>query len=348
MIKKYLQLLILSGIILSVSGKDKKKVGVLPVPAFGYSPETSTYVGAVTLFTFNFYQDSTTRVSNADFEFNYTWNKQVIIESTWNYYFKNESWFTQGKIHFSKYPDNYYGIGAKTPQSQEVLFDSRRSIVDVNLLKHVGRKHFIGMGFRFQDYNNVENTNPSIPYPELSNKSMWGPGILFLKDTRNNILNSTNGSYFLSDLGYYFSEQNYSKLIFDYRNFHTFQKKYTLALRCYNSFTLGTPPFYDYSLLGGDAYARGISYGRFRDKNSSAVQVETRVPLFWKLGLSVFGGATGVYPSFKTLTQGDVKSNFGAGLRFLIDKKENINLRFDYAVGSDGQSGFYVAFGESF
>lgn len=104
------------------------------------------------LFTFDFYQDSITRVSNADFEFNYTWNRQVILESTWNYYFKEESWFTQGKIQYSKYPDKYYGIAANTPESQEVLFDSRRLIIDVNLLRHLGKKNFLGFGLRFQDY----------------------------------------------------------------------------------------------------------------------------------------------------------------------------------------------------
>lgn len=152
----------------------------------------------------------------------------------------------------------------------------------------------------------------------------------------------------MTDLGYYFSENRYSKLIFDYRNYYTFQKKFILVWRFYNSFTFGTPPFFDYSLVGGDTYARGITYGRYRDKNMSFVQVETRLPLFWRLGFTVFGGATGIYSNFDALNQFAVKSNLGLGLRFQIDKKENINLRFDYAIGSNGQDGFYVGFGESF
>jgi hypothetical protein len=54
--------------------KHVRKVKVLPVPAFGYSPETKSYIGAVCLFNFNFYQDSFTRSSNAKIEFNYSWN----------------------------------------------------------------------------------------------------------------------------------------------------------------------------------------------------------------------------------------------------------------------------------
>ena len=72
-----------------------KKVKILPVPAFGYSPETSTYIGAVSLFTLDFYQDEHTRTSNAKLEFNYTWRKQVIIEGQWNYFFRDEKYYTQ-------------------------------------------------------------------------------------------------------------------------------------------------------------------------------------------------------------------------------------------------------------
>jgi hypothetical protein len=42
------------------------------------------------------------------------------------------------------------------------------------------------------------------------------------------------------------------------------------------------------------------------------------------------------------------KYNYGGGIRFLMDKEEHTNLRLDYAVGQDGNKGFYVVFGESF
>ncbi len=347
MIKKYLLLFILGSTIIGVYAKDKKKIGILPVPAFGYAPETSTYVGAVTLFTFNLYADSVTRVSNADFEFNYTWNKQVILESTWNYYFKEERWFTQGKIHYSKYPDSYYGLGANSTELQKVLFDSNRSIFDINVLKNVGKKVFIGLGLSFQDYNKVALTNSANEYEELTNATTIGPAIRLLNDKRNNILNASSGSYFTASFGYYFSNQNYSKLILDYRKYSTFNKQFIFALRCYNSFTIGTPTFFDYSLAGGDYFARGISYGRYRDKNMGLVQVETRIPVYKDFGFAAFGGASTIYGDYANLNQ-TIKPNFGIGLRFLIDKAESINLRLDYAIGSDGQSGFYIAFGESF
>ncbi len=76
------------------------KVKVLPVPAFGYSPETKSYIGAVCLINLNFYQDCFTRSSNAKIEFNYSWYKQVILETDWNYFYKHENWFTQWLVIF--------------------------------------------------------------------------------------------------------------------------------------------------------------------------------------------------------------------------------------------------------
>jgi len=70
--------------------------------------------------------------------------------------------------------------------------------------------------------------------------------------------------------------------------------------------------------------------------------------LFWKIGLATFGGVTALYSDITSITKSPAKPNLGVGLRFLVDKKENTSLRFDYAIGSNNQSGFYVSFGESF
>ncbi len=43
---------------LSQDAAKVKKIKILPVPVFGYSPETRTYVGAVMLFTLDLYGDA--------------------------------------------------------------------------------------------------------------------------------------------------------------------------------------------------------------------------------------------------------------------------------------------------
>lgn len=327
-----------------------KKVKILPVPTFGYSPETGTYIGAVSLFTINLYQDSITRSSNSQVEFNYTWNKQIIVETEWNYFFKDESWFTQGLLHYSKYPDLYYGIGNNTSNSSEINFESNRIKADIELLKNIQNRWFAGIGFNYFNFSNIKYNHNIIFYPELKNESNWGFKLILLKDSRNNILTPTSGTYFKFANSFEFSKTFYDQLTLDVRQYYRLgQKKHqVVAGRFYQSSVFNTPPFYDYALIGGDKLVRGYYYGRYREKNLSSIQLEYRTNLFWKLGLATFGGVSALYSDLTSISKTTFKPNLGIGFRFLVDKNDNTSIRFDYAVGNNDQSGFYVSFGESF
>jgi hypothetical protein len=329
------------------TSKRNKKVKVLPVPSFGYAPETKTYVGAVALFTLDLYQDSLTRVSNAKAEFNYTWRRQVILETGWNYFFEREQYYSQGLIHYSKYPDFYYGVGEATTDSQETRYESKRIIADINALKRVGNKVFAGPKIVYKNYYSL-STNIINADARLSDGDVLRVGFTVLKDTRDNLLNAWSGTYLELSNTYSLYDKRYAKLHLDLRKYEQLHKRVVAAGRLYNEFTFGTPHFYDYAIIGGDKFTRGFFYGRFREKNFSTLQAELRANVIWRLGVAVFGGATKLYPELNQFSFNNIKPNYGAGIRFLIDRKSNINLRFDYAQGSDGQDGFYVAFGESF
>ena len=334
-----------------VHGKDStqaKKIKILPVPAFGYSPETKTYLGAVTLFTINMYRDSITRTSNAKLEFNYSWNKQIILESEWNYFFRQEKWFTKGKIHFSKYPDLYYGIGPNTTESNKLFFDSRRLILEASLLKNVGYKLFTGVNIKYANYSNVKAETNSMIYPELTDASTLGIGYSLLKDTRNNLLTPTKGLYSYLNTTWYFAKSNYLKFTFDLRYYKTWKDKFTLANRFINDINTGNPPFYDRALLGGDKFVRGYYLGRYRDNNLSSFQSEFRFPAFWKIYLATFGGLSNIFSATNKFSFENSKTNYGFCIRFLVDKGENTFLRLDYAIGQNNNDGFYISFGESF
>ncbi len=327
-----------------------KKVKILPVPSIGYTPETKTYFGAVSLFTLDLYQDEKTRTSNAKLEINYTLNNQLIIETGWNYFFRQEKWFTRGLLHFSKYPDLYFGVGANTPSSNELKFESSRTIVDLDLLKQLWENMFAGFGVRYSNYYNIGYYESHNPYSELKDDSMAGLKLILLNDSRNNILTPTHGSYVEIVNSYNFYNDFYGVVAFDLRKYlvPAYNENHVLAGRLYTSLTLGKPPFFDYALIGGDRYARGYFYGRYRDQNFSTMQLEYRLKLFWRIGMATFGGISVINDDFSNINKHSWKPNGGLGLRFLIDKKENTNLRLDYAIGSGNQDGFYIAFGESF
>jgi len=325
-----------------------KKIKILPVPAIGYSPETKTYIGAVTLFTLNLYNDSCTRTSNAKLELNYTWNKQLILESDWNYFFREEKWFTRGRIHYSKYPDLYYGIGAETPESNKLLFDSKRFQAEVSFLKNVGNKMFTGFNLKYLIYAQVKPEAGSLSYPELHDGSTFGIGYSFLSDSRNSILTPTGGFYSFLNSTYNFAKSDYLEFTFDLRYYKTWKGKYTLANRFLNDLSFGNPPFFDQSPIGGDKFVRGYYLGRYRDADLSTFQSEFRFPLFRKIYLATFGGLSNIYSAKNQFKFDKTKLNYGFGVRFLVDKTENTFLRMDYAIGQDHNNGFYISFGESF
>jgi outer membrane protein assembly factor BamA len=327
---------------------DLKKVRVLPVPAFGYSPETKSYFGFVALATINLYQDENTRVSNAKIEFNYTGNKQLITELGWNYFSKNEKYFYQGLLHYSKYPDRYYGIGAQAADENELLFESRRFNLDLSILSQQKYGIFFGPRIRHIKYDQIDETHQN-SFPELRDQQLSSLGFVALLDKRNNLLNATTGHYFYFNPNYTngSDHKGYWKLILDARRYFTINDKITVASRIYQESNGPGVTFYDHAVAGGDKFVRGYFFGRHRNKQLSTLQLELRGPIFWRIGLAVFGGYSAIYQNNWNESEA-LKANFGGGLRFLVDKKENINLRLDYAIGQNGQSGFYVAFGESF
>ncbi|MCS7086512.1 MAG: BamA/TamA family outer membrane protein, partial [Bacteroidia bacterium] len=92
---------------------------------------------------------------------------------------------------------------------------------------------------------------------------------------------------------------------------------------------------------------RGYFRDRFRDKHYAAAQIEYRAPLFWRLGAALFAGVGDVSQHPLSFRYSTLKHSVGAGLRFMADRKERVNLRFDFAVGRN-ETAFYLSFGEAF
>lgn len=321
-------------------------ISVLPVPAFGYAPETRTYIGAVSLFTINFYPNTATRTSNAKVELNYTWNKQFIVENDWNYFFKDEKWFSKGLTHFSLYPDLYFGIGSQTKKEDALSFESRRVVLQGDLLRKIKDKFYVGGGIRYLNYK-LKNDYPE--FQELVSRQTFGIKFQFLIDSRNNILTATKGKY-LSLAGTFNRSKNfYTNLELDARKYYTLDKKKSvLAFRVMQNSVFGNTSFYDWASIGGDKIVRGYRFGRYRDANMTNFQGEFRFVLYRKWSLATFGGSALIYNEIRDFSRINLKPNLGFGVRFRVDEKEKTNLRFDYAIGSNANNGLYISFGESF
>ncbi|WP_426058451.1 BamA/TamA family outer membrane protein [Hymenobacter sp. B1770] len=334
-----------------------RRVGVLPVPTFGYTPETKGYLGAVALFTLRLYPDDTlTRTSNAKLEANFTQNRQRILATEWTFFSRQECYLTQGAVSLQRFPELFWGIGNRTPAANEELFDTRRTEARVAVLRQVRRYVFAGPRLQLQELRGLG----LLPDGLLARGDIAGSrggrssgaGYELVYDGRDNLLNPQRRGY--ARLAHSFfggwlgSDFRFTRYELDLRRYWRLKSRVLLAGQLVGAFHSGEPPFRMLALMGPEAGMRGYYTGRFRDRQLLAAQAEVRVPLIWRLGVVGFAGAGQVARGFGGFGLGELKPTLGGGLRFLVDKRENVNLRFDYAVGAGGNTGFYVAFGEAF
>ena len=94
--------------------------------------------------------------------------------------------------------------------------------------------------------------------------------------------------------------------------------------------------------IGRFSMMQGYYLGRHREKNNAALHAEYRLHI-WK-----FFGATGEeVPQVRRLSLNELRYAGGAGLRFQVDQKERVKIRFDVGFGS-GTPGYYLTVGEAF
>lgn len=336
--------------------KKERKVKLLPLPLIGSSPETRLYFGAALLASLDFYQDSVTRLSSAELEFNYTLNKQLIFSFDWFYNTRRNDFIVVGNNSLLKFPEYYWGIGNETPESNEELYQAWRLELSDILLRRVKGDFYAGPMFRFQSIFQMETADTSL----LATSGVLGAeggvssglGYALLWDRRDNILNPSGGSSYLSlrhaaFMPWLGSDFSFQSIELDGRYYINTWRDHVLAFQTYNNFTLGNAPFRMLSLLGSGSHMRGYYRGRYRDNHYMSVQTEYRLTIWKFIGAAAFTGLGDVSENFSDLRFSNLKWFAGGALRIRVNKADNVWLRADYSVGRN-TTGFYFSFGETF
>jgi outer membrane translocation and assembly module TamA len=86
----------------------------------------------------------------------------------------------------------------------------------------------------------------------------------------------------------------------------------------------------------------------FLIKFYSKLQAEYRQYFWRRFGFVVFGGLGNVSNQLISFDFSTMKYSYGAGLRFLFNKNQKINLRMDIGFGQDGNRGIYFGIEEAF
>lgn len=332
----------------------------IAAPVVSFSPETNFAfgTGAKYLFKFNGSGEET-RVSNMPITLQYTLNSQFFLFSGFEIFTNQEKWVIEGNILFQNYPRLYYGLGTNSPESAEEEYNYYQFLVEPIFLKQAFARYlFLGAGVRYNHiYKVAFEEGGLIDQNRLTGfdgSTSLGVEAAALYDSRNNVLNAQNGWYFEATRGQYFEAlggtHNFNLTRFDLRHyFKPFKdKEDVLAFQMVGRFTRGGFPFSEFSFLGGAEIMRGYREGRYVDRDLLASQVEYRKSFKnSRFGAVVFLGGGDVYNEVGDFQFKNIKPSYGAGLRFKIDKEENLNLRFDVGFGR-GSNEFYLSIAEAF
>lgn len=328
-------------------------------PIIFYTPDTRLALGCVALnaFRINAKNDSlsSTRMSYVKLVTYYTLNNQYDAFVSWNIFTPHEDFLLKGEMRYRRYPDRFYGVGNNSQINAEEKYEYDLLRLKSLFMKKLAKNLFVGFDYEFElEYRFKYDADGQLVVGEIPGyKGGVGSafGAVAVYDSRDNVLNAFSGTlaeissyYFTPILG---SNFKFFELNGDYRKFIQIRPKHILAFHSSMRFMIGEVPFLDLSRLGGEDILRGYPSNRFIDKNMMVSQVEYRFPLFWRLGMTAFAGAGDVFNNFDDLSWSRMKYSAGLGLRLLVNSKERVNIRLDYAHGREGGY-FYFSVSEAF
>ena len=341
---------------------DLTQPQLLAYPTFAYAPETSWEIGASALYVYFANRDTTNRLSEINAFSFFTLENQYGFWFDHAIYSDKNDWFFLGRIRIQSFPLFYHGIGNDTPIEYLARVDANQIQVRERILKKLKNNIYVGFGFDYQRLSGVDFVledpeNPNFEFPLGQNGSdNIGLGLGLIHDNRHNVLNVREGLF--SELAFlhynpaWGSTYEFTSVLSDTRVYRPMGKNNVLAIQVLGQFNFGNIPFNQLALMGGESIMRGYYFGRYRDRNQLAAQVEYRfLPIPFKftkrIGLAVFAGAGSVFNQVENLSISKFVVSGGVGLRFLIFPKKDIWTRIDFAV-TEESTGFYFFIGESF
>jgi len=323
---------------------------------FGYyRTETSLAFGGMVVSFFRLNkQDTVSRVSNVSTSFTYTLRNQILGDILYTLFTKNENYLFTGSVTYMKFPLYYFGTGTNSQNTNRVLVSQQNFNWTARAYRKISKNTFVGVEYNFNylfDVFPLKNT----PFEEQLRTSEGvnsGFGLLFVRDSRDNMQSAKIGNYqeiaFNSYHKIFGSKYNYLTLKADVRQYLPISTRQTLALQLLGLFTEGNfVPFHRQAMIGGEFLMRGYYNGRYRDNDLLACQLENRIEFSRRWGMVVFGAVGGVTDRAYKFDVKNIKITGGLGLRFAIKPQNRLKIRFDVGFSEEG-FGIYSGLSEAF
>lgn len=332
------------------NSKDKKG-SIFAIPAATYTSDIGFGMGAGVIKT---YYTSGKQVSNLQGFGLYTTKKQFTINLLWSHFFREDRYRFYVSTGYELFPSSFFGIGNANDSGDSENFTPEKTELNMYLERIVYRHLKLRSGLflcnqslqKYEDGGMLE----TIDVPWKNGRFDAGPIIGLVWDSRDNTMASREGLFVnLSYAGIFLQDDGnaYNKLKFDLRYFVPAGETFVFASQIYFEETAGDVPFYLLPSLGSQDKLRGYELDRYRDKSIILLQQDMRFDIWGPVGGVVFAGCGRAAEKRNSLFSGKWHTGAGTGLRYFIDREDNLVLRTDFAWGADAFR-FYATFSEAF
>jgi len=335
--------------------------GLVGAPFVRFAPETAWGFGAAGMVWFHAdpVARAAGRASTIGAAFQQTTRRQTVGALQWEAFLAEGTWRSAGAFFAERWPYDFWGVGGPAGGDPE-RYTQRTLKLDTGLSHRVlaaGDGKGLWLGARAQwrrDVLAAPTVGGRIERCEVDGcrgGQVVAAQAVVAWDTRDRIcataqglLLAVRGGGALPALG---SAVKSGEVELDARGWRTLPwRRAVVAAQARLQAVSGPVPFYLLPTFGGDRTLRGVVEGRFRDKASLLLQAELAVPLAWRLGLEVFGGAGEVAARPGAFSLRGLVPAGGAGLRFTVDPVERVFVRVDHGV-SRGSAQWYLSIGQA-
>ena len=325
-------------------------------PIVGYDDESSWTIGANTVFYRN--PDPTNPEQELDelnlvttYSLNDAYNVNVGMLKNLDVGDRS----VEANIGYERSPQEFHGIGEDAVDSTLARYASTniafRVGVPVKVFDHLYASPQYDI--LLQDVDHVESDEGAAiaPPPGVARSLSSGIGMTLTYKTTNpglykrrGFVLSVSSTRYATWLG---STSTFEAASASGRLYVPVTTESVLAFQLRLETASGDVPLAFLPTLGGHRLLRGFGSSRHIGRHCLAGQTEYRFPLWKRLGATVFAGAGEVANGLDRF-DGHMKMAGGVGLRFAVQKKQKINIRFDFTVSSDDDTRKYIKIKEAF
>ena len=332
---------------------DAPRSGWLYVlPVIAYSPETKFIFGASAGRYHRFSEEPGARPTTFVPVALITTNSQIILSLFTDAWWSADRWHLASDLGYSKFPTQFYGVGDDTQTAAEEDYTPRTSYFKAETTRRVVGALYLGVlldaeSTRMNDFESGGQLDSGLVYGSQGG-GLCGLGAAASWDSRDAVFFPTGGwlnrlavTRYLDLLG---GDYVYTWTDVGLTHYRSLGGGRVLAASLSGGFISGgQAPFYQLNRLR----LRGYFEERYLDNNVVRAQLEFRFPVRGPLGMAVFGGAGEMASSLDRLRLDEARPAAGFGVRYNVGGDETANIRLDHGWG-DGDSGFYISFGEAF